>query len=160
MHAHSAAHKHRHFKTLILLVVSMTAGAFFLFWLGQLTPVTPLRGKPRAEASWNKISVRTASPRAFEKGFFHLRIDESGRLFQTSAWKTRSPEPRQAGAIQIVLNVADSATGINTAQVKALAKLIGELRKQFGISADQVRLDKRPALASTDGFDAPSSFGL
>jgi hypothetical protein len=160
MHAHSARHRHRHFKTLILLVVSMTAGAFFLFWLGQMTPVTPLRGKPRAEGRWDWISVRTVSPRGDQKAPFHLRIDEAGRLYQTSAWKTRTAAPGQVGTIQVVLNVTGAESGINPVQERALAKLIGDLRKQFGIAGDCVRLEAGSARAESVDIGTPPTVGV
>jgi len=160
MQAHAALHKHRHLKTLILLVISMTVGAFFLFWLGQMTPVTPLRGKSKVAASWNQISVRTSSAQAVDTGFFHLRIDEFGRLFQTNAWRAHTADPRKVGTIQVVLSLADTNAGISKTQERALARLIKDLRREFAISAEEIRLDRGPALVSTFDSDRPTSIGL
>src|SRR5439155_10998344 len=123
MHASAAAHKHRHFKTLILLVISMTFGAFFLFWLGRLTPVVPLRGKAKPVVSWNGIAVRTAQADVANLGFFHYRIDAAGQLWQTSAWKAHAQDPKKPGTIEIVLNVRERAE-ISSSQERALAKLV------------------------------------
>lgn len=147
MQAASVVHKHRHYKTLILLVVSMTLGAFFLFWLGQMAPVTPLRGKAAAAPNWSRITVRTAAKQG-DFGFFHYRIDEAGHLFQTAAWKNSMQNPRQQGAIEIVVNVPASDAGISRGQEKALGRLVSDLRRKFAISADQIRLSPNQALVS------------
>ena len=160
MQASALAHKHRHYKTLILLVVCMTAGAFFLFWLGQMAPVTPLRGKLGTPPNWNRIAVRTAPLGRDEPGFFHYRIDESGQLYQTSAWKNNMQDPRQQGAIEIVLTVNESDAGISRAQEKSLTRLLSNLRRKFAISADQVRLSPNQALASAREMDHSSRVGL
>ena len=160
MQAASIAHKNRHYKTLILLVISMTVGAFFLFWLSKMTPVIPLRGKVATAPSWNKITVRTASTAQRERGFFHYRIDEDGQLFQTNAWKAGSQHPRQLGAIQVLVTVSDSDAGINVAEEKALTRLVSDLRQKYGISANQVRLEKSATLASGSDVDAASRIGL
>jgi hypothetical protein len=156
MQAHSAAHRHRHFKTLMLLVVCMTVGAFFLFWLGQMTPVTPLRAKTLAAADWKQIAVRTAAPDAAPAGFFHLRIDEQGRLFQTNAWKAASHDPQRESEIQIVLTMKDNNTGISPAQERTLSRLIAGLRRDYAIAAEKIRLDSLGA-ASTVVTDPQST---
>ena len=148
MQAPALAHKHRHYKTLILLVLSMTVGAFFLFWLGQMAPVTPLRGKAATSPNWSKIAVRTASLSQPELGFFHYRIDESGQLYQTAAWKNSMQNPGRQGAIEVLLTVAEPQGGISRAQEKALSKLISNLRRKYSISAEQVRLSSNQSLAS------------
>lgn len=148
MPAASAAHKHRHYKTLILLVVSMTVGAFFLFWLGQMAPVTPLRGKAAVSDKWGRVVVRTAASTQADAGFFHYRIDEAGQLYQTAAWKNSMHDPRHADAIQIVVSLPSGDAGISRTQEKSLARLVSELRRKFSIPADQIRLAPEATLAS------------
>src|SRR5262245_59066651 len=148
MQAPALAHKHRHYKTLILLVLSMTVGAFFLFWLGQMAPVTPLRGKAATTPNWSRIAVRTASVGQPELGFFHYRIDESGQLYQTAAWKHRMQNPTPQGAIEVLLTVTEPQGGISSAQEKALSRLLSTLRRKYSIPADQVRLSASQSLAS------------
>ncbi len=160
MQANSVANKNRHFKTLILLVVSMTFGAFFLFWLGQMTPVTPLTARAKTSATFKDIAVRTTLAEARDKSFFHLRIDEQGRLFQTTAWKAKAHDPRRLGTIEVVLTLPDRDEGITAVQEKSLAKLLADLRKDFAIPTDNIRLDKSQALASYDESDSPTSIGL
>ncbi|MBI5764040.1 MAG: N-acetylmuramoyl-L-alanine amidase [Planctomycetes bacterium] len=160
MQAQSVANKNRHFKTLILLVVSMTVGAFFLFWLGQMTPVTPLSARAKSAAPFKEIAVRTGMAETRDKSFFHLRIDEEGRLFQTTAWKAKAHDPRRLGTIQIVLTVSEQDEGISAAQQKCLARLLADLRKDFAIASSNIRLDKMPTLASHEDSDAPTSIGL
>lgn len=155
------ADKNRHYKTLILLVICMTVGAFFLFWLGQVTPVTPLRGKAKSAASWKQIMVRTASlADSGDKGFFHLRIDENGRLYQTNAWKAGAADPRRQGTIQVLLTVARPNESINAAQEKTLVHLISDLRREHNISVDKVLLDKSESVVSSDAPDSLRSVGL
>lgn len=160
MQAQSVSNKNRHFKTLILLVVSMTFGAFFLFWLGQMTPVTPLSARAKSAATFKDIAVRTGMAESRDKSFFHLRIDEEGRLFQTTAWKAKAHDPRRLGTIQIVLTVSEQDEGITTAQEKCLAKLLSDLRNEFAIANSNIRLDRTPTLASHEDSDAPTSIGL
>jgi len=147
MSAASAAHKHRHYKTLILLVVSMTVGAFFLFWLGQMAPVTPLRGKAAGPDKWSRVVVRTAADNQSDLGFFHYRIDGAGQLYQTAAWKNNMHDPRHQGAIEIVVSLPSADAGISRIQEKSLARLVSDLRRKFSIPADQIRLAPEATLA-------------
>jgi hypothetical protein len=147
MLATPVAHRHRHYKTLALLVLSMTAGTSFLFWLGNLAPVTPLRGSAKAARPWTRIAVR-AEAAAAGRGFFHYRIDENGRLFQSSAWKSGLHDPRRPGAILVLLTTGRHESRPTPLQQAALARLLDDLRDRHAISADQVRYDSSRALAS------------
>lgn len=133
----AARHQHRHLKTLILLVVSMTGGTIFLYWVGKLAPVTPLRAK--TAAAWNQIVIRPVSPRA-DQGFYHLRIDQHGRVEESSAWAAQRHARDNEGAIHIVVACAKPDSRVTTAQSKALTKTISNLRKTYAIPAEKVRL--------------------
>lgn len=134
MAASKSRHQHRHYKTLIALVLSMTGGTFFLLWVGRLTPVTPLRGQVAAAQRWNEITVRAESDHN-PRGFFHLRIDEAGQLFQSSAWKIGQPDPDHPEAIHVLLT---SAAGVTPAQTQTLSRTIADLRRQHGIASERV----------------------
>ncbi|MBN2560968.1 MAG: N-acetylmuramoyl-L-alanine amidase [Phycisphaerae bacterium] len=143
----SARHQHRHYKTLIVLVLSMTSGTFLLFWVGKLSPVTPLtslRGRTSAPVApaakvWNEIAVRTQDADR-PRGFFHYRIAETGRLFQSSAWKQATHDPHSAGTIQILITCKSPDVRLTTAQTRTLTRLIGDLRATHGIPKDHVRV--------------------
>ena len=144
MPAKSASHAHRHYKTLVALVLSMTGGTIFLFWLGNITPVTPLRGKAQSNTVWNRITVRTDTTAS---GFFHFRIDENGSLFQTQAWKIGQHSPRNPGSIEILLTSQDLARPIAAAQREALSRTLSDLRRQYQIAADRVTAEQPTILA-------------
>src|SRR4051812_46428477 len=104
-----ARHQHRHFKTLILLVVSMTAGAFLLFWIDHLAPSQrprTLRGMSAAGGAWGRVAVRTQDS-ADDPGFFHFRIDEGGQLYQSNFWTAGYQHPDSEGVIHIVVSMTD-----------------------------------------------------
>jgi hypothetical protein len=132
-----ARNQHRHLKTLIVLVLSMTGGTIFLYWVGRLTPVTPLRAK--ASPAWNQIIVRPADP-AHEDGFFHLKVDEKGRLVQSPAWLTQQPAEGGEGVIQLLVTSAAADDRITPLQTKTLAQTITSLRRDYRIPADRVHI--------------------
>lgn len=141
MPARIAPHPHRHFKTLIVLVLSMTGATFFLFWLANLSPVTPLRARPMQSLNWDSISVRAERP-GDTRGFFHFRIDEDGKLYQTSAWKAGQPSANLPGAIHILLSSDSGSDRPTVAQASSLSRTISELRRRYGIGESQVHVDR------------------
>ena len=140
MAAATCKHKHRHFKTLILLVVSMTGGAFLLFWVDQNTPThrpRTLRGLVPS-SGWTDVAVRTV-PAAGEHGFFHFRIAADGQSYQSSAWTQGRRDPASESTIHVVLTKADGANRVSDAQQSALRALVEQLRRRYQISPDHVR---------------------
>ena len=136
----SARHQHRHYKTLIILVISTTSGTFFLFWADQLAPTQrpqTLQSLTASAASpWDGISVRTES--ALEPGFFHFRIDGSGRLYKSNAWQTSRHDPRSEGVIQVVLTRSRVDQQPSRSQAKALARIVGHLQQKYGIPQSRI----------------------
>lgn len=149
------SHKHRHYKTLILLVVSMTAGTIFLFWLGNLSPVTPLRAGTRVAPRWTNIAVRPVQA-GQEAGAFHLRIDDRGRTFQMQRWDEAWQAHRARGEIQIVLNLREGATSLTKPQRGALSRLLADLGRRHGISDQQVRLIAQAPAAPVERIESRS----
>jgi hypothetical protein len=147
MPARTASTSHRHFKTLIALVLSMTGGTFFLFWLANLSPVIPLRARPNQAANWDRISVRTARP-GDDRGFFHFRIDEQGHLFQTSAWKAGQASAGSPGVIHILLSSEGNSDRATTVQTTALSRAIADLCRQYGISENRIVVNRSEASGS------------
>src|SRR5262245_45638176 len=136
MAAATCKHKHRHFKTLILLVVSMTGGAFLLFWVDQNTPThrpRTLRGLVPS-SGWTDVAVRTA-PATGEHGFSHFRIAADGQWYQSSAWRRGQRAPTGESTIHVVLTKASGANQVSAAQQSALRLLVEQLRKQYQISS-------------------------
>lgn len=128
-------HQNRHFKTLILLVLSMTGGTFFLLWLGQLSPVTPLRS--RTAADWNQIAVRTDSADT-PQGFYHLRIDVNGQVFQSDAWKEGRAQAGRPGIINLVLSTSEPGAAATRVQAQTLQRTLADLTRRFGIAQDRI----------------------
>lgn len=132
-------HQHRHFKTLILLVITMTVGTFFLFWADKLSP-----GQNRqilralAAPRWTGISVRAVNP-GTDAGFCHFRIDEAGRLYQTRAWREEREDPRSAGTIRVVLTRPGVNSAATPAQAGTLRQVIHELRGKYSIAENRIR---------------------
>ncbi len=147
MPATTVRHQHRHFKTLIVLVLSMTGGTMFLFWVGGLAPVTPLRGKTVAAVenddagSWSRISVR-AHRSDQTLGFHHFRIDQQGRISEHLAWRAGLQDTRSPGTVHVVLSCRSASRGVRPIQTKVLARLIADLRAQYHIPKDRVRIDR------------------
>lgn len=139
----TARHQHRHFKTLILLVLSMTGGTFLLFWIGGLAPVTPLRGERPTAKVWTRMAVRAEDARR-SPGFFHFRIDGDGRRFQSNDWKAGREDTRNPGTIEVLVSSDLPQARLTPVQTKALARLIADLRGEFGIPKDRVRVGRRP----------------
>ncbi len=132
-------HKHRHFKTLIVLVLAMTGGAFLLFWVAQFSPVTPLRGETGAHGLWNQIAVRAQSERS-PRGFFHYRIDLSGRLFESSAWKNRRFNRATPGVVHILLTCPEGDPRVSPAQARTLKHIVSRLRTEYRIAEDDIHV--------------------
>ena len=140
MAAAPCKHKHRHLKTLILLVVSMTGGAFLLFWVDQNTPThrpRTLRGLVPS-SGWTDVAVRTV-PAAGEHGFFHFRIASDGQWYQSSAWTQGQRDPKAQSTIHVVLTKPAGASRVSDAQQSALRKLVEQLRRQYQIAPDHIR---------------------
>jgi hypothetical protein len=138
MSASSVAHKNRHYKTLIVLVVSMTFGTLFLFWLGKLAPVTPLRATSRA---WHQISVRSVV-QGESDGFYHVKINGDGQVVPSQASLRGQTNPLgDPDTIQIVLQTTGSEGVLSVAQTKALSKLIADLCRKHGIASNRVFAD-------------------
>jgi hypothetical protein len=139
MSASSAAHKNRHYKTLIVLVLSMTMGTLFLFWLGKFTPVTPLRAS--TGRAWHQISVRSVV-QGESDGFYHLKVNGDGQVVPSSASERGQANPLgNPDTIQIVLRTSGPDSELSVAQTKALSKLIANLCKKHSIAANQVFAD-------------------
>jgi hypothetical protein len=143
MAAVHARHQHRHFKTLIVLVLAMTGGTFLLFGIARMSPVTPLRA---SAGPWNQIVVRTEGPQS-DRGFFHYRIDESGRLFQSYAWKAGQHDRSNPGTIHVLLTCPDSKMQVTGPQARTLSAILGQLQEQFAVSNDAVTVDAGDAVA-------------
>jgi hypothetical protein len=145
MPANSARHQFRHFKTLIVLVVAMTGSTIFLYWLGRLAPVTPLRAK--SPAAWNQIVVRAAGPRT-EEGFYHFKIDEQGHVSESSAWGGQRYAQNSDGTIHLLVSCGTSDPKLTPTQSKALARAIAGLRKTYGIPTERIRIAQAAQVAS------------
>ncbi len=143
MAAVHARHQHRHFKTLIVLVLAMTGGTFLLFGVARMSPVTPLRA---SAGPWNQIVVRTEGPQS-DRGFFHYRIDESGRLFQSYAWKAGQHDRRNPGTIHVLLTCPDNSLQVTGAQARTLSVILGQLQSRFAVSSDAITVDSDSAVA-------------
>ncbi len=144
MAAATVRHQHRHYKTLIVLVLAMTGGTFLLFWVGKLAPVIPLRGNTPVAQSWDRISVRAESADV-AAGFYHLRIDGSGWLYQSSAWNAGRHDRNAPGTIQLVLTSDLPGGKITTAQSQALSHVIADLCKQYRIQPGQIAVSQSPS---------------
>lgn len=150
MAASTSRHQHRHYKTLILLVLSMTGGTFLLLWLAQFSPVTPLRGTSPGPASWKEILVR-AETASDANGFYHLRIDGKGRLYRSDAWRYQQAHPEQPHTIQLLL-CETHATGRPTpAQQQTLSRVLAELSGQYEIPSNQVQVRAGTSLLASRG---------
>ncbi|MCG8408540.1 MAG: hypothetical protein MI923_25340 [Phycisphaerales bacterium] len=136
----SVRHQNRHFKTLIVLVLAMTSGTFLLFWVAQVAPVTPLKGKTLSTKAWTEISVR-ANAASAPRGFFHYRIDHTGRLFQSNAWTAGQHDRGHPGAIHVLLTCPDYDMRVSPSQAKTLSQIISKLRHDHAIASDKVQVD-------------------
>lgn len=146
MPAKTVRHQHRHFKTLIVLVLSMTGGTYFLFWVGGLAPVTPLRGSTGlavdAPSAWDRIQVQ-ARPTGDREPFFHFRIDPTGRLLESRAWQAGQGSGRATGTIHILVSCSTTEARLTASQSSALVRLIADLRGRYGIAKDRVVIEPR-----------------
>jgi len=131
--------QHRHYKTLIVLVASMTAGTLMLYSLAQLSPrVTPLSS--RTPGQWNRISIRALTSDA-PRGFFHFRIDADGRLFQSRAWDAGQYERGTPGTVHVLLTCQRSDRRVTSSQADTLSRIISQLRRELSIESDNVTVD-------------------
>lgn len=142
----TAKHQHRHYKTLILLVLSMTGGTLLLLWLARFSPVTPLA----ATRSWTDITLRT-EPGVNPNGFYHLRIDSEGRLFQSNAWKERTPDPDRPRTIHLLVTSASPSGLATDVQADTLRRTLADLGKLYSIPGDRVRVEAAGVVASLEG---------
>ncbi len=138
MRARTVRHQHRHFKTLIVLVLSMTGSTLLLFWVGGLAPVTPLRGKTPDPRVWRRLAVRAEQIPPATAGFFHFRISRTGELVPSRNWQMGQEDPRTPGTIQILLACRSPEKLLGPSQAKVLADLISRLRADYDIGPDQV----------------------
>jgi len=146
MSAGAISHQHRHFKTLIVLVLSMTIGTILLFWVAQIAPITPLRGKTAAAVTWTRVVVR-AQPAETSHGFYHYRIDESGRLFQSHAWLEGRHDRNSPGAIYVLLTCPDLRLRVSPSQAETLSRIISELRDKHAIGEERVSVEAAQGVA-------------
>jgi len=146
MPAGTIPHQHRHFKTLIVLVLAMTGGTILLYWIAQIAPITPLRGTAAASGPWTRIAVR-AQVAGTPHGFFHYRIDQTGRLFQSYAWLSGQHSRRSPDAIHILLTCPDRDLRISPAQARELSRLISKLRREHGIPQTRVSVESARGVA-------------
>lgn len=142
-------HQHRHYKTLIVLVLAMTGGMLFLFWVAELAPVTPLRSQLPAAAPWDRILVK-AQDLSSPKGFCHFYIDEQGQPFKSRAWEDKREEPGNDGAIVVIVGCESSDGRLTNPQATALSRVIADLRAQHRIRGDRVEVVHASRLASSD----------
>lgn len=146
MPAHAVRNQYRHYRTLIVLVLAMTAGAMLLFWLGRFSPVTPLRSTVASNKQWTQISVRAENNRS-DRGFFHYRIDESGKLYQSYAWKAGQYERSTPKTVHVLLSCSDPDAKVTNQQAKTLIGLISTIRSNFDIAADRVFVEASKGMA-------------
>lgn len=131
--------QHRHYKTLIVLVASMTVGTFMLYSLAQISPkVTPLHS--RTPGHWNRISIRALTTEA-QRGFFHFRIDTDGRLFQSRAWDTGQFDRGTPGTVHVLLTCKRNDLRVSSNQAETLSRIISQLRRELSIEAENVTVD-------------------
>lgn len=141
MAARTARHQHRHYKTLIVLVMSMTGGTMFLFWIGQLAPVTPLRSSTPTARTWTQIAVRSQDARE-QDGFHHFKIDEAGRPSVSEAWDQAKHDARGSGTVHILVTCESTEARLTTVQAEKLKRLIDILRTEHRIAPDRVRISQ------------------
>lgn len=131
--------QNRHYKTLMVLVCSMTVGTFVLYGMARLSPAIPLQS--RSAARWNRILIRVTASDA-PRGFFHFRIDDEGRIFQSRAWDARQSQRNSPGAIKVLLT-SDRPDLVPTAeQYRKLELFISRLRKSFDIPGENVAMEQ------------------
>ncbi len=141
-------HQHRHYKTLIILVLAMTGGMLFLFWVAEMAPVTPLRSQVPATEPWDRILVK-AQDLSSPKGFCHIYIDEQGQPFKSRAWEERREQPGNDGAIVVVVGCESAEGRLTNSQAKALSRIIADLRARHRIRGDHVEVVTPSRLASS-----------
>jgi len=133
-----------------MLVLAMTGGTMSLFWLAQVSPVTPLSGRTASPSAWNAIAIRTASSDD-PRGFYHFRIDESGRVFQSGAWQGFRSHPDTPGAIHILVTTNRPGQIVSPAQAATLSRTLSDLQSRLSIpDARIVVADDAPATGETE----------
>ncbi len=148
----TARNQYRHYRTLIALVLAMSAGTTILFWLARFSPVTPLRSTAAGSRQWTQISVRAETDDA-SRGFFHYRIDDGGRLYQSYAWKAGQDERSSPRTIHILLTCLHADAKVTERQAKTLSKVISQLRDEFEIPADRVYVEAARGVAEKGEAD-------
>ncbi|MCB9852121.1 MAG: N-acetylmuramoyl-L-alanine amidase [Phycisphaerales bacterium] len=129
-----AKQQNRHYKTLIVLVCSMTIGTFVLYGMARISPAIPLQS--RSAASWNRISIRKVADDA-PRGFFHFRIDHEGRIFQSRAWDAGQFDRANPGAIQVLLTCDQDDLVPSYGQYESLELFISRLCKTYSIDSER-----------------------
>ncbi len=135
--------QHRHYKTLIVLVFSMTAGTFFLYGLAMISPAAiPLQS--RSAYHWNRIVIRATTADA-PRGFFHFRIDDEGRIFESRAWDAGRPiAPSDPSTIHVLLTCEHGDLQVSPVQYDKLTLFISRLRKKYSIVSENVAMEAPP----------------
>lgn len=122
----------------------MTGGTLFLYWVGKLTPVTPLRAK--SPAGWSQILVRAADP-GTEDGFYHVKLDAGGGVSASSAWRVQRYAQQGDGVIHVLVRCPKPGARVTPEQTKVLTQLLSELRQTYDIPASRVRVTQPSQLA-------------
>ncbi|HPF39633.1 MAG TPA: N-acetylmuramoyl-L-alanine amidase [Phycisphaerae bacterium] len=139
--------QNRHYKTLIVLVCSMTIGTFVLYGMAQISPAIPLQS--RAATHWNSISIRKVVQDA-PRGFFHFRIDHEGRIFQSRAWDAGQFDRSNPGAIQVLLTCDRDDLVPSYGQYESLELFISRLCKTYSIDSERGITVEQPAATVAD----------
>ena len=139
--------QNRHYKTLIVLVCSMTFGTFVLYGMAQISPAIPLQS--RAASHWSRISIRKVSEGA-PRGFFHYRIDSAGRIFESRAWEAGQVNRNDPNAIQVLLTCDRNDLVPSYEQYKSLELFISQLCRQHSIDAERNISVEQPTTTVAD----------
>lgn len=131
--------QNRHYKTLMVLVCSMTIGTFVLYGMAQISPAIPLQS--RSNNNWNRILIRATTTDA-PRGFFHFRIDAEGRVFQSRAWDARQIDRNNPGAIKVLLTCDRPDLVPTPDQYHNLELFISQLRKTYYIAGENVAMEQ------------------
>jgi hypothetical protein len=135
-------HKNRLPSTLILLMLSMTAGAAILNWLQAQTSPTVTRGESttlmaRTVQPWRTIEINTWTQRSSAIPFHHIYVDEQGHEFTSLAWRREQQDPEHSGTIHVLLAPAPGG-GIPMGQWQSLLSRVQTLRARFGVPANRI----------------------
>lgn len=144
----------RQVKTLGTLVLSMTLGTALLNWVHDLTPAKSSATTLRATSTrrlWDRIVVETISTRSLRpdgsvRSFYHLHVDREGQVQESAAWEREQRDPKQPGAIRIVVSVDRNDPDLTPRQWKRLTSVVAHLQ-----SVHQITRDRITARDGTDG---------